>query len=141
MKRTLAVAAAVVMLVVVPAATAAPPTLASLARDVKALRADLKKAQAQIKKLEAANAEQDVGIAASIVLTACSASITSDLFQGTWNVIDQVALATPLARAFFGAQTPVIDPVNSCSLLNVARVQVVPPTISPFSSLFALLRA
>ena len=140
MKRILAAALAVVTLVVAPTALAAGPTLASLARDVKALKADLKKAQATIKKLEAANSEQDIGIAASLVFTACSASITSDLFQGTWNVVDQVALATPLARAFFGAQTPVVDPINSCSLLNVARVQIVPPTISPFSSLFSLLR-
>ena len=129
-------------LVVLAPATAAPPTNAQLAARLKALEARNARLEKKVQKLEK-DLDSVGGLAAtSLVFSVCGFSQTADALQGTWNVIDQISVATPgIARTFFGTQVPVVDPLNSCTLLRLTRVQTVPPTVAPFSALLGLLRS
>jgi hypothetical protein len=127
-----AAVAAALMVAASPApATGATPTqrLAKLERQVRTL-------QRQNRTLTRQLREANEGVTAAIFFSVCSTAITADALQSTWGVIDQISQPT-LSRTFFGAQTPVQEPV--CSRIQVSRPQPVPPTISPFVSLLRLV--
>ncbi len=140
MKRALAAILAAGALA--PSALAAAPTNAQLQAEIKALQARATKQDKLIKKLQT-DVDNAGGLAATaLVFSGCSTSIVADALQGTWAVIDQIALAEPaIAHTFFGPQVPIADPLNSCTLLKVTRLQPVPPTITTFSALYGVLRA
>jgi hypothetical protein len=120
--------------------SAAPPspTEKKLLKDVRALQTKVKALQADVKKLNtrAGNIEEVAGTA--ILIELCSAAITADALQGTWQVADQLSAATQAGKTYFGPQTPVNDTFGGqsmCGALGVARSQAVPPTIAPFTTL------
>jgi hypothetical protein len=120
--------------------SAAPPspTEKKLLKDVKALQAKVKTLQADVKKLTTRTGDAEEVAGASIVLGLCSAAITADALQGTWQVADQLSAATQAGKTYFGPQTPVNDTfggTSMCGAVGVARSQAVPPTIAPFTTL------
>jgi hypothetical protein len=123
-----AVAAAVVVGTAAAPAAAATPTqrIAKLERQVKTLQRQNRTLTTQVR-------EAREGVSAAILFAVCSTAITADAFQGTWNVIDQVA-----QRTVFGGQQPVSDRAV-CSSLQVPRPATAPPTINPFASLLRLI--
>jgi hypothetical protein len=76
--------------------------------------------------------------AAALVYAGCATAVTADAFAGTWNVIDQVAQATQAGKVYFGPQAAVNDS-QTCSAIRITRQQTVPPSVSAFSALTALL--
>ena len=113
----------------VPAAQAATPKGPTLAQ-FNALKAQLAKDEKRIKQLELA-------ADGTLFLIACQNAVTADAVQGTWQSID--ALATSLGRpAIFGPQTPISD-AGGCPGFKITRSQAVPPNVSVFSALAALL--
>ena len=131
MKR-LIVLALVTAVCAVPAANARAakgPTMAQF----NALKTQLKKDEKKISNLQG---EADFAITFELCLNAA----TSDAFQGTWGVIDQVAQATQAGKVYFGPQTAITD-LQSCSAFTkpIIRSNAVPPTSSVFSALAALL--
>lgn len=129
MKRSLALALAAAALCA-PAAQATTqksPTMAQF----NALKAQLAKDEKTIKSLQTlANA--------TIGVMLCLNANNADALQGTWQAVD--TLAVSLGKpAVFGAQTTTVNDANACSDFQVARSHAIPPTISPFSSLAALL--
>lgn len=134
MKRTALLAIVVVALLAPGSAGAATPSNARLAAQVKALTKRVTTLERQVRTLQRGF---QAALAFSVV-SYCGTALTADALQGTWGVIDQIAQPT-VGRTFFGAQTPVQDPADACREIGVARSSAVPPTISPFSTLFALL--
>jgi phage I-like protein len=128
-------------------APSATPTEKQLLRNVATLKA-------QVAKLQKADKAQNTAInnvasvaVGSLVYSACSSAITADAVQGTWQVVDQIAAATQAGKTYFGAQTPVADPVltglltqPACQALQVTRSQALPPTAAPFNSLLGVLK-
>jgi hypothetical protein len=112
-----------------PAATssaaAGDPRIAALQKQVRAL-------QAQVKALRKDNNDQWGAIGASFDSQSCLGAQIADLIQGTWGVVDQVALAQQ--KTYFGPQTAVPD-YGTCE--NFVRPEVprlgiqVPPKIDP----------
>jgi len=134
----------------VPAAqarAAAPtPTLAQF----KALQKQVATLQAQVKALQkwvpstctaqtCATVKQLSDLASfTLAYSACQTASIADEFQGTWNVIDQLATATQAGKTYFGAQTSIGDS-GACAALRTTRPSGIPPTIAIFSSLVTLL--
>lgn len=126
----LALTAALALAAPAPAAT---PTERKLLRDVRILKTQVKTLQKQVR-------EARLVAAAAIVLGGCTIAVTTDTFQGTWAVIDDVANKTSVPRTWFGPQTPVND-FQTCSALQITRAPTqVPPNASVFNSLLALFR-
>ncbi len=131
-------------------APAPTPTEKALLRDVKTLtsqvktlQGNVKTLQTNVKKLQTDTQAAALTSVAAILADFCSAAITADAIQGTWQVIDQLSAATQAGKTFFGAQTPVDDTINGqsvCQNIGVVRSQSVPPTVTPFASLLGLLR-
>jgi len=150
MKKTVTLALAAAALAIpasqADAARSANPTLAQF----KALQAQVASLQKQVKALQkwvpkscstktcitlpslSANA------AFSYEVEICQQAVIADAFQGTWNVIDQIAQATQAGKTYFGAQTAIPDK-NSCSNVSFSRSTGVPPSAAIFNSLVTLL--
>ena len=130
MKAVIAVVVAAVALVVVTSAPAATPLegrVTTLQRQVTALQRQVRTLQRQMRE-----ARNDA--VAGQVLGFCVAAITADAFQTTWTAINQAE-----GRTIFPAPQTINDR-GICSSIRVPRQPtLVPPTISPFSALFALL--
>jgi hypothetical protein len=126
-KRTLAAAFAGVLLFA-SAAGAATPTqkIATLQKDVKALKKTVAKQNKTIRTLTTA-------LLANFIGDACGMAVLSDAIQGTWATVDQ-ASPSPL----FGAQQTVSDR-NACSALRnptVTRQGIrTPPTTAAISTM------
>ena len=127
MKRLIAATVMVaVALVLAAPAQSAGPSNKQLARQIKTL-------QKQVKTLQKQVAQANLVAAAAVIYSGCATAVTADALEGTWTVIDQVNGAP-----IFGTQVPVNDQ-NTCSALQITRSQGVPPNISVFNSLLALL--
>lgn len=121
-----------------PAATPEERKIAALERRAVAL-------EKRVKKLEKSLNDLTVGLVAIGLLAVleaayseCLTAATADAFAGTWNVVDQIAQATQAGKVYFGPQAAVSD-FDSCTNLKVTRLQTVPPSVSPFSALTALI--
>lgn len=128
MKRVIVTALiALVALSVAAPASAAGPTVKSLARQIAALQKDVKTLKKQVAQARA--------IAASaLIYGACSTAVTADTFQSTWTFLD-----TKHASGF-GPQTPVND-YQTCQPLQITRApSQQPPNAGVFNSLLALFR-
>src|SRR3954454_25124453 len=115
------------------ASTAGDPRIAVLQKQVKALQKQTKTLQTQVKAFGAVILNLRDQLDVNFVADTCLAAQTADLFQGTWGVVAQVALATQ-QKTYFGPQTQVND-YGNCAQLSSPTVPrgavVVPPTISP----------
>jgi hypothetical protein len=135
MKAVIALAATAIALAVAagtaPAQTPADRKIAALQKQTAALQ---KRVTTLEKNLTAAR----TGAAAAIAWAACLTAATADAFAGTWNVVDQVATATQAGKIYFGPQAAIND-FQSCQTLEITRQQTVPPNVSVFSALTALL--
>ena len=130
MKR--AIAAALLIGVLAGAAPASPATPTD--RKVAALQKQVRTLQRQVRTLQRQVRTADNRAAAGIVLSFCIAAITADALQSTWTVVNQVAARTAIPAS------PSVNDRGRCQTVEVSRQQgVVPPSISPFSALFALL--
>lgn len=141
MKKLVALTLAVVALVIpvtqagaAPAAKQAGPTVAQF----KALQKQVTAQQKSIKKLQSEVTDLNDFSSALVGVLVCENAVISDAFQGTWNVVDQIATATQSGKTYFGAQTALIDK-NACSAFKISRSQGVPPNVSVFNSLISLL--
>jgi hypothetical protein len=116
------------------AAAAGDPRIAKLQKQVRSLQTQvtaLVKVDAILRDQLALNFEGDT----------CSAAQLSDLIQGTWGVIDQIA-QTAQQKTYFGPQTPVSDYANCGDLAQPSVPRpgiVVPPTIAPLGPLMEWL--
>jgi hypothetical protein len=117
------------------------PVEKSLQRDVATLKKQVKTLQTQVKNL---NNNTGEAVAELAILGVCTTELTSDALQGTWQVIDKLTAAAqpgnPAGIPTFGVQTPIAANVNGrdvCSLVNVSRSQVLPPTIAPYQALLS----
>ncbi len=132
MKPAIAILVAAVSLVATTSAPAATP----LQRQVTTLRRQVTTLQRQVRTLQRQVRDaRDFGIVSGQVAF-CLGAITADALQNTWAVINQNE-----GRPIFGAPQ-IVNDRGICSALRVPRQPTqVPPTISPFSALFALLGA
>jgi outer membrane murein-binding lipoprotein Lpp len=122
-------------------ASAATPTERRLARQVKTMQKQVKTLQRQVRVLQrqmrAAQPSPLLSIAAlSTVYGACVTAATADAFQATWETIDKDAVRTGQPE-FFAPQSPIADPLNSCSRLEVQRQAN--PAATPTTDVFAAL--
>lgn len=122
--------------------TAATPSNRKLAAQIKVLQRQVKVLQGQVKTLRTQMREVQGVSAAALAFSACSTAATADAFQGTWETIDRNAAAdTPPTPDQYPAQTPIVDPLNSCQLLEIQRQpSAVPPTTNVFAALLNLFR-
>ena len=114
---------------------ATPGTAATpLERRVTTLQRQVTTLQKQVKTLQK-QARDNRSIALSALgIGICVTAITGDALQGTWSVINQVA-----GRTVFAAPQTLNDR-GVCGALRVPRQPtLVPPTISPFAALLALV--
>ena len=126
----LTTAIAVGLLVPSYSASAATPTEKRLMRQVATLTKQVRKLQADVRAL-------DRGVGVTLAYTVCLTTVTSDTFQGTWEMIDRHAAHA--GQDFFPVSAPIADRFNSCSDLRVTRPQSrVPPDVSSFSALTAV---
>jgi hypothetical protein len=140
MKRWVAIFVVVVGIVaIVPTATSASPSSVtardSLASRVAALEKKVTALQKTVKSL------QQLG-ALNLALDVCGLAVTADTIQATWQVIDQLSMATQSGKTYFGPQTQVDDSIgtaHTCQLLGVTRAQTVPPSIAEFNSILSQL--
>jgi hypothetical protein len=122
-------------------ASKADPTVSRLVKDV----ASLKKQVAALQKQQKSTSKElttvgDVAVG-GFLYTVCSDEVAADAFQGTWNVIDQIAVAQTESpgKSYFGQQTAVTATIQGqdiCQTGGVTRSQVVPPTVAPYLALF-----
>jgi hypothetical protein len=115
-------------------ASGATPAERRLARQVKTLQKQVKTLQRQMRNVQSI-------AAGAIVYSACVTAATADAFQGTWETIDKDSLRDGQPE-FFQPQTPIADPLNSCSRLEVQR-QANPqaePTTNVFAALLNIFR-
>lgn len=140
MKRLIVIA--VVALTAGIGATAAPAqdsSTQSLASEITTLKSQVKALQKRVTKLEKAHKEtRDIALTA-FAWGVCVGAITADAFQGTWAVIDQIGQASQ-GKTYIGPQ-PTVDDVGICRAGNIFRSTAVPPTMSVFSALYALLKS
>ena len=123
-------------------ASNADPTVSRLVKDV----ATLKKQVATLQKQQKASAKalttaEDLAVGA-FLYAVCSNEVAADTFQGTWNVIDQIASAQTESpgKTYWGPQTAVTATIQGqdiCTAGGVTRSQVVPPTVAPYLALFS----
>ena len=137
MKRVIAAVVATVLLVGASSAFAATPLerrVAALEQRTKTLQRRNTTLQRRVTTLtRQVRDARTIGISA-LEYSICLSAITADAIQGTWSVVNQVA-----GRPIFAAPQT-LNERGICSDLRVARQPTqVPPTISPFSALLALL--
>jgi|SRR5262245_63365153 len=127
-------ATALILLVALSAAspaTAAGPTVKSLAKQIKALQKDVKTLKAQVTTARAI-------AATALIYSGCTTAVTADALQGTWTALD--AKLTPTYGPIFGPQTPLND-FQNCQTLRITRApSTQPPNAAVFNSLLALFR-
>ena len=116
------------------AASSPTPTVAQF----KALQKQVKALQSQVKKLQTQTKDLTSFTNGLVPLLICQDVVTTDLIQGTWNVIDQISAATQAGKVYFGPQTPLPDK-GACAAFRFTRSNVVPPTVAVFSSIVTLL--
>ena len=123
-------------------ASSATPTNRKLASQIKVLQRQVKVLQGQVRTLRRDVNEAGSLAVSGIYFAACSAAATADAFQGTWETIDRSAAAdVPPTPDQYPAQTPVVDPLNSCQRLEVQRQpNTVPPNTNVFAGLLNLFR-
>ena len=123
-------------------ASSATPTNRQLARQIKVMQKQVKVLQAQVKTLRKQMTDVQGLASGALVFSACSAVATADAFQGTWETIDRNAAAdSPPTPDQYPAQTAIVDPLNSCQLLEVQRQpNTVPPTTNVFAALLNIFR-
>jgi hypothetical protein len=138
MKRTVVLALAAATLAFPASQANAASSANPLTAQVKALQKQVTKLQAQVKKLQKQTSDLNAFSNGLIPLLACQDAVTADSLQGTWNVIDQISTATQGGKVYFGPQVPLSDK-GACAEFRITRSQSVPPTVSVFSSLVALL--
>jgi hypothetical protein len=137
MKTIIALAATAIALAV-GAGTASPAT--PVDRKIAALQKQTAALQKRVTTLEKnLTAARNVAVAA-LVYAQCFTAATADAFAGTWNVVDQIAQATQAGKVYFGPQAAVND-FQSCQSAQITRQQTVPPNVSVFSALTALIGA
>jgi hypothetical protein len=116
------------------ASTAGDPRIAVLQTQVKTL-------QTQVKLLTKALAALDGQLTVNFAGDTCLAAQTTDMFEGTWSVVDQLAQATQ-QKTYFGPQTQLNDYGNCAQLKDplVPRGAVAtPPSINTFQPLIQWL--
>jgi hypothetical protein len=119
--------------------TALTPAEKSLQRQLNAVTKDVTVLKKQVKVLQKGVTDaQDLGRAA-VYLDVCTAVVTADALQGTWQIIDQIATATQAGKTYFGPQTALNDQGLCSSGFGVTRSQTLPPTIAPFASILGLI--
>ena len=107
-------------------------------RKIAALQKQTAALQKRVTALER-NVTQARNVAlAALVYAQCLTAVTSDALSGTWNIVDQLSGATQAGKVYFGPQAAVND-FQSCGPLQITRQQTVPPNVSVFSALTALL--
>jgi hypothetical protein len=111
-------------------ASAATPSERRLARQVKTLQKQVKALQKSVRNVQSI-------AAGAIVYGACVTAATADAFQGTWEAIDRHAAHNTHGVDLFAPQTPIADPLNSCSRLEVQRQAN--PAATPTTDVFAAL--
>ena len=121
-------------------ASAATPGERRLARQVKTMQKQVKTLQAQVNVLRQQMTLRRQSnlrslVAGAYVFTACATAATADAFQGTWEAIDRHAAYNAHGQDSFPAQTPIADPLNSCSQFNVNRAAN--PAATPSTDVFA----
>lgn len=145
MKIVVIVAAVVAVAVYAAGAwSAAPPTPIErkLQADLKLVQTQLKKDQAAIVTLKKNQDEIQTVVGVTLLVTACNAALTADALQGTFQVVDQLSVATQAGKTYFGPQTPVDDTLGgrpACQVLGITRSQVLPPTTGNLAALLLLL--
>jgi hypothetical protein len=129
MKRVCVIALiSLVALTVAAPASAAGPTVKSLAKQIKALQKEVKTLKAQVTQARSV-------AATALVYGACSTAVTADAFQSTWTFLDAKHASG------FGPQTPLND-YQTCQPLRITRAPVQsPPNTSVFNSLLALFNS
>jgi len=117
------------------------PIEKSLLKDVATLKKQVKTLQTQVKNL---NSNTGDAVTTLAILGVCQAELTTDALQSTWQVVDKLTAAAqpgnPAGVPVFGPQTPISVKVGGddwCSLANVTRSQVLPPTIAQYQALLA----
>lgn len=134
----LALAAATLVIPATQADAAAPRSAGPTMAQFKALQKQVTAQQKSIKKLQTEVTDLDDFSSALVGVLVCENAVIADAFQGTWNVVDQIATATQGGKTYFGAQTALVDK-NSCSAFKISRSQGIPPNASVFNSLISLL--
>jgi hypothetical protein len=112
--------------------------IGALQKRATALEKRVKKLEAQAKEVNGAILAFALITVVSLQYTQCLTAVTADAFTGTWNVVDQIAQATQAGKVYFGPQPAVADS-DACKELEIVRQQTVPPSVSPFSALTALI--
>ncbi len=121
-------------------AAAATPTERKLARQIKVMQRQVRLLQGQVRTLQRRLRTTEGLAAGALAFGACNAAATADAFQGTWETIDRHA-ASHGAPDQYPPQSPIADPLNSCSLLEVQRQPGrVPPTTDVFAAMLAIFR-
>jgi hypothetical protein len=150
MKRIVALALAAVALAVpasqAGAARSAGPSLAqykALQKQVATLQKEVKALQKWVPKSCSSKTcftlpSLSANAAFTYEVGICQQAVIADAFQGTWNVIDQIATATQAGKTYFGAQTAISDK-SACSNVRLTRATGIPPSAAIFNSLVTLL--
>lgn len=135
MKTIIALAATAITLAV-GTGTASAQTPAD--RKIAALQKQTVALQKRVTALEKNLTATRTLAAAALFYGQCLTAVTADAFVGTWNVVDQIAAATQAGKVYFGPQAAVND-FTACSSNQITRQQTVPPNVSVFSALSALI--
>jgi hypothetical protein len=124
-------------------AGAPSPAEKKLQRDVKTLQGQVKTLQGDVKKLKTGVSDSE-DLALGIALVGiCETVSTADALQGTWQVTDQLNVATKAGTTAFGPQVPVSDLIGGqsvCQSLGVPRTQTLPPSTASFTALLAIFQ-
>lgn len=135
------IAALVAVTALAAPASAATPGERRLARQVKTLQRQVTTLNRQVRTLQRQMREVNSIAAGGIIFSACSAAATADAFQGTWETIDQLAVAVAQPEKY-SPPTAITDPLNSCQRLEIQRqanpAQV--PTTNVFAALLNIFR-
>jgi outer membrane murein-binding lipoprotein Lpp len=135
------IAALVAVTALAAPASAATPGERRLARQVKTLQRQVTTLNRQVRTLQRQMREVQSIAAGGIIFGACNAAATADALQGTWETIDQLAVAVGQPEKY-PPQTAITDPLNSCQTLEIQRqpnpAQV--PTTNVFAALLNIFR-
>jgi hypothetical protein len=131
---------ALILTAVAGAAILVPMAFSASSRDPLASRvAALEK---KVKALQKDEQQLKAARGSDLLVSACDIAITADAFQGTWQTIDQLSLATRSGKTYFGAESPIDDTVAgqpACLRVGLTRSQEVPPNTALFDALLSSL--
>jgi hypothetical protein len=115
------------------------PRVAGLQRRATALEKRVKTLETNLKKAQTTLTQTTGLAAAGIVLSGCFAAATADAFTSTWNIVDQISVATQAGKIYFGPQAAVND-FQTCGALQITRqAGTIPPTVAVFSAITTLI--